>query len=89
MLHSYTLNLYSQWQGIDRSSFSLRKRAVTKKHKVERLYVEFNREHCLSLLTPHKGMVCIERFKERIENVLQHHHFHSDEERAITLHQYI
>ena len=69
--------------------FGLRKRAATGEHEFDTLCAALDIEH---RLTPPKspqtnGMV--ERFKGRIEEVLQSHHFRSGEELGTTLHRYV
>ena len=69
--------------------FGLRKRAATGKHEFDRLCAELDIEHRLSPPMHPQTNGMVERFNGRIEDVLQSHHFHSDEELEITLHRYV
>jgi hypothetical protein len=64
--------------------FGLRKRAATGEHDVDMLCTVLQIEHRRRHRRP---TVVVERFKGRIEGVLQSHHFRSGEELEATLHQ--
>ncbi len=56
-------------------------------HTPHRLQSETDQKTVRGTVSPTNGMV--ERFNGRIEEVLQPHHFRSDEELETTLHRYV
>ena len=68
--------------------FGLRKRAQSGKHEFDKLCAELDIEHRLTPPRSPQTNGMVERFNGRIEDVLQSHHFRSDEELEATLHRY-
>ena len=69
--------------------FSLRKRVATGKHEFDQLCADLGIEHRLAPPQHPQTNGMVERFNGRIEEVLQSHHFHSEEELETTLHRYV
>jgi transposase InsO family protein len=69
--------------------FGLRKRAATGQHEFDTLCSTLSIEHRLPPPRSPQTNGMVERFNGRIEEVLQSHHFRSDDELGTTLHRYV
>ena len=69
--------------------FGLRKHAPTGKHEFDTLCNELGIDHRSTPLQSPQTNGMVERFAERIEDVLQSHHFRSGEDLNATMHRYI
>ena len=69
--------------------FGLRKRAATGKHEFDLLCPELGIEHRLAPPQHPQTNGMVERFNDRIEEVLQSHHFRSGEGLETTLHRHV
>jgi hypothetical protein len=69
--------------------FGLRKRVATGKHEFDTLCSELGIDHRLTPPQSPQTNGMVERFNERIEDVLQSHHFRSGEDLDATMHRYV
>ena len=69
--------------------FGQRKREQSGKHEFDRLCAELDIEHRLTPPGSPRTNGMVERFNDRIKDVLQSHHFRSGEEPETTLNRYV
>jgi len=69
--------------------FGLRKRSATGTHAFDTLCTALGIDHRLTPPKKPQTNAMVERFNGRIEEVLQSHHFRSDEDPETTLHRYV